>query len=112
MNSDMTWVKLAPSFTRPYLFTNEYLYIDREDYQIDSILPIFDTGLIWFNKFEGTHPDHPGFKVCMVKCFKWNSDEVEKALRKLDWKLNVNYGRKYTDFRDELFSVINDNYNV
>lgn len=112
MNSGINWVKLRPSFFHPYLFMNEYLYIDNDEYEIENILMESDVGLTVFNKYEGTNPDHPGFKVCMLKCFKWNSNEMEKVLRKLDWKLNVYYGKKYTDFRDELFEILKANYNV
>ncbi len=112
MNSDINWVKLGPSFLHPYIFMNEYLYIDSEDYEIDKLLMESDVGLTVFNKYEGVHPDHPGFKICMIKCFKRNSDEMERVLRKLDWKLNVYYGKKYTDFRDELFKMLKANYNV
>ncbi len=113
MSSDIrNWIKLGPSLLHPYFLTTEYMYIDREDNQIDAVLRDFTVGLIKFNKYEGVHPDHPGFKICMVKCFKWNAPELENAFRKLDWKLTLNYGKKYTDFRDDLFTALNDLLNA
>lgn len=84
------------------------MYIDLEDYEIDKVLYNTDIGFVKFNKYEGTNPDHPGFKVCMVKCFKWREYEMEKALRKLDWVLNIKCGKKYTDFRDDLFNKLKE----
>lgn len=103
----INFIKIAPSFTHPYLFMYEYMYIDTDDYQIDDILAKTNIGFIAFNKMEGSHENHPGFKVCFVKCFKAKDEEMKAALRKLDWALTVKCGKKYTDFRDELFSKLN-----
>ena len=37
MNSGINWVKLRPSFFHPYLFMNEYLYIDNDEYEIEKV---------------------------------------------------------------------------
>ena len=109
MSSDIqNWIKLGPSFLHPYIFTSEYLYIDKDSYIIDSILDDYNIGWVKFNKYEGAHPDYPGYKICMAKCFKWDTPELENALRKLDWKLTLTDGKKYTDFKNFLFNALEE----
>ena len=102
------FIELSPSFLHPYFFTREYMYIDIEEHEIDKILWHSDVGLVKFNKMEGSHPDHPGFKICFVKCAKWRTYEMEQVLRKLDWTLTIKFGTRYTRFRDELFDKLGE----
>lgn len=106
------WIKLRPSFLHPYIFTCEYLYIDKPDYLLDTILDDYPISWAKFNKYEGSHPDYPDFRVCMIRCFRWEAAQLENAFRKLDWKLTLTHGKKYTDFKDFLFNALNNAINA
>ena len=93
------------------MFTSHYLYFDTPDYMLDDILDE-NADVLW-TKFgtEFVSEDVPSIRICTCTVRNKDAEKLENALRKLDWKMTIKLGKKYTDIRDTVIKGLLESSN-